>query len=97
MSATRRSARTLPFDLADRAATAHALDAVLRGGAVDAVVNNVGIVRPAPLPAVGLDVLQAVYDLRVRTAAQLTGGRVRRRGGHRRFGCSRADRNRAVP
>ncbi|MGW3174394.1 SDR family oxidoreductase [Streptomyces sp. NPDC001153] len=59
-------------DLADRAATARTLDAVLLGGAVDAVVNNVGIVRPAPLPAVGLDDLQAVYDLTVRTAVQLT-------------------------
>ncbi|MFF7191551.1 SDR family oxidoreductase [Streptomyces sp. NPDC008222] len=59
-------------DLADRAATARTLDAVLQHGTVDAVVNNVGIVRPALLPAVDLDDLLTVYDLTVRTAVQLT-------------------------
>jgi NAD(P)-dependent dehydrogenase (short-subunit alcohol dehydrogenase family) len=36
-------------DLADRAATGHAAAAILAGGPVDAVVNNVGLVRPASL------------------------------------------------
>lgn len=59
-------------DLADRDATGRAAAAVLAGGPVDAVVNNVGLVRPALLPHVDLDDLQDVYDLTVRVAVQLT-------------------------
>jgi len=59
-------------DLADRAATGRAMDAVLESGPVDAVVNNVGLVRPAYLPDVSLDDLLDVYDLNVRVAVQLT-------------------------
>jgi 3-oxoacyl-[acyl-carrier protein] reductase len=57
-------------DLADREATQRALDAVLEAGPVDAVVNNVGLVRPAYLPDVNLDDLHDVYDLTVRVAVQ---------------------------
>jgi NAD(P)-dependent dehydrogenase (short-subunit alcohol dehydrogenase family) len=39
-------------DLADREATRRALDAVLETGPADAVVNNVGLVRPAYLNVV---------------------------------------------
>ncbi|MGI5139155.1 MULTISPECIES: SDR family oxidoreductase [unclassified Streptomyces] len=59
-------------DLADRAATARTLDDILQRGTVDALVNNVGIVRPALLPEVDLNDLLTVYDLNVRTAVQLT-------------------------
>ena len=59
-------------DLADREATQRALDAVLETGPVDAVVNNVSLVRPAYLPDVNLDDLDDVYDLTVRVAVQVT-------------------------
>lgn len=59
-------------DLADRAATAETLDAVLRDGDVDAVVNNAGMVRPALLADLDLDDLHTVYDMNVRVAVQLT-------------------------
>jgi 3-oxoacyl-[acyl-carrier protein] reductase len=59
-------------DLADREATRRALDAVLETGPLDAVVNNVGLVRPAYLPDVDLDDLLSVYDLNVRVAVQVT-------------------------
>jgi 3-oxoacyl-[acyl-carrier protein] reductase len=59
-------------DLSDRAATGRGLDAVLETGPVDAVVNNVGLVRPAYLPDVSLDDLHDVWDLTVRVAVQVT-------------------------
>lgn len=59
-------------DLSDRADTARVLDGVLATGPVDAVVNNVGLVRPAPLGEVELDDLAAVFDLNVRVAVQAT-------------------------
>jgi NAD(P)-dependent dehydrogenase (short-subunit alcohol dehydrogenase family) len=62
----------VPVDLADRAATDKALAEVLGSGPVDAVVNNVGLVRPAMLGSVELDDLADVYDLNVRVAVQVT-------------------------
>jgi NAD(P)-dependent dehydrogenase (short-subunit alcohol dehydrogenase family) len=59
-------------DLTDRSATARAMEAVLASGAVDGVVNNVGMVRPAALGAVELGDLDAVLDLTVRVAVQIT-------------------------
>jgi 3-oxoacyl-[acyl-carrier protein] reductase len=59
-------------DLADRAATAAVLDEVLRDGDLDGVVNNVALVRAAPLGSVDLDDLIEVYDLNVRAAVQVT-------------------------
>lgn len=56
---------------ADRAATVEAAKAVLARGAVDGLVNNVGLVRPAMLGSVDLDDLHAVFDLNVRVAVQL--------------------------
>lgn len=58
-------------DLADRADTARALGEVRRAGGADAIVNNVGLVRPAMLGEVDLDDLTAVFDLNVRTAVQI--------------------------
>lgn len=59
-------------DLADRAATAKALDAVLSERPVDAVVNNVGFVRMGRIGSIDLDHLFDTYDLNVRVAVQVT-------------------------
>jgi 3-oxoacyl-[acyl-carrier protein] reductase len=59
-------------DLADREQTAEALTALLTTGPVDALVNNVGLVRPAMLGKVDLDDLGAVFDVNVRVAVQAT-------------------------
>jgi 3-oxoacyl-[acyl-carrier protein] reductase len=59
-------------DLADRAATAAVLEEVNSGGDLDAVVNNVALVRPSMIGSVDLDDLAAVYDLNVRVAVQTT-------------------------
>jgi 3-oxoacyl-[acyl-carrier protein] reductase len=59
-------------DLADVAATGEAAGEALRTGNVDALVNNVGLVRPAMLGEVDLADLSQVFDLNVRTAVQLT-------------------------
>jgi NAD(P)-dependent dehydrogenase (short-subunit alcohol dehydrogenase family) len=61
-------------DLADREATDRAVARVLRSGEIDGLVNNIGLVRPARLGSVRLQDLDAVYDLNVRTALQLTQG-----------------------
>lgn len=61
-----------PVDLADRAATAAVLDAVIDDGVVDAVVNNVGYARFGVIGEIDLDALSATYDLNVRAAVQVT-------------------------
>lgn len=57
-------------DLSDRQQTAGALADILAAGPVDALVNNVGLVRPATLGEVDLDDLAAVFDVNVRVAVQ---------------------------
>ena len=57
-------------DLSDRHQTADALAEILDAGPVDALVNNVGLVRPATLGEVDLDDLAAVFDVNVRVAVQ---------------------------
>lgn len=57
-------------DLSDRDQTAAALTEILAVGQVDALVNNVGLVRPARLGMVDLDDLAAVFDVNVRVAVQ---------------------------
>src|SRR5579859_710498 len=59
-------------DLASRHATDAALEKVLSGGPVDAVVNNVGLGRAGMIGAVDLDDLAELYDLNVRAAVQVT-------------------------
>ena len=59
-------------DLSDRDATSAALQDISSANRVDAVVNNVGLVRPQALEQVTLDALDAVFDVNVRTAVQLT-------------------------
>ena len=57
-------------DLSDNEATAAALDSVLADGPIDAVVNNVGVVRAQMLGDIGLDDFHHVHDLTVRTSIQ---------------------------
>lgn len=58
------------LDLADRAATAAVLDRLVSAQSIDAVVNNVGLVRPQRLGAITLEDLDAVLDLNLRSAVQ---------------------------
>jgi 3-oxoacyl-[acyl-carrier protein] reductase len=59
-------------DLSDRDATSAALQDISSANRIDAVVNNVGLVRPEALEQVTLDALDAVLDLNLRAAVQLT-------------------------
>ena len=59
-------------DVADRDATSAELQAISSATRIDAVVNNVGLVRPQTLEEVTLDALDAVLDVNLRTAIQLT-------------------------
>ena len=59
-------------DLADRDATSATLRELSSTNRIDAVVNNVGLVRPQTLEQVTLDALDAVLDVNLRTAIQLT-------------------------
>ena len=75
----------IELDLADAAATQHALADLVARREVEAVINNVGLVHPQPLGGVTLNVLAAVLDLNLRTAVQtvqaaLPGMRARRWG-----------------
>jgi 3-oxoacyl-[acyl-carrier protein] reductase len=58
-------------DLSDRTATSVALQEISSAHRIDAVVNNVGLVRPQSLEDVTLDALDAVLDVNLRTAIQL--------------------------
>lgn len=59
-------------DLSDRDATSSALQDISSTSRIDAVVNNVGLVRPQMLEQVTLDALDAVLDVNLRTAIQMT-------------------------
>jgi 3-oxoacyl-[acyl-carrier protein] reductase len=59
-------------DVADRDATSAELQAISSVTRIDAVVNNVGLVRPQTLEEVTLEALDAVLDVNLRTAIQLT-------------------------
>jgi 3-oxoacyl-[acyl-carrier protein] reductase len=58
-------------DVSDRTATSVALQEISSAHRIDAVVNNVGLVRPQSLEDVTLDALDAVLDVNLRTAIQL--------------------------
>ncbi len=60
----------LQVDLADEQATAAALAQITAEHRIDGLVNNVGIVRPAPLEDVKLPDLRDVYELNVARAVQ---------------------------
>lgn len=57
-------------DLADASATQIALDRIVAAHPIDAVVNNIGLVRPQRLGSIELDDLTAVLDLNLRPALQ---------------------------
>lgn len=57
-------------DLADRAATAAALERLTAQYRFDGLVNNVGLVRPQGLGSIDLDDMDAVLDLNLRPAVQ---------------------------
>ncbi len=59
-----------PIDLSDRAATSALLAHLASQHAIVGVLNNVGLVRPAPLEEVTLADLDAVLDLNLRVALQ---------------------------
>lgn len=59
-------------DLADPDATDQAIRDVLRQQSIDGVVNNVGLVNPAPLGSVTNDQLFDVMNVNLRSALQLT-------------------------
>jgi 3-oxoacyl-[acyl-carrier protein] reductase len=57
-------------DLSDRSSTQTALDEVLGAGAIDGILNNVGIVRPGHVGEIDLDDWADVQDITVRSAIQ---------------------------
>lgn len=59
-------------DFSKIADTANALNQIMKNYLVDAVINNVGIATPQPLGEINLDDFQAVFDLNVRVAVQVT-------------------------
>ena len=72
----------LELDLADLVATDGVLTDLVARRDIDAVVNDVGLIRPQPIGAVTLDAPAAVLDLNMQTAVQamLPGMKARRRG-----------------
>ena len=59
-------------DLTNAGETEEMLRLIREKYPVDAIVNNVGIVRPSPLGEVDLAALYEVFDLNVRVAVQVT-------------------------
>ncbi|MDD9721999.1 SDR family oxidoreductase [Sulfitobacter sp. PR48] len=73
-------------DLTDAEATRQALRGILAGHKVTCLVNNVGLVAPAPLEAVQLEDFDRLMHLNLRTSiicAQLVVPEMRRHGGGR--------------
>ena len=76
---------SVEVDLMDRAATGQAAAEVARRFEVSVIVHNAGVIRPALLPEVKLDDLQALMELHLGCAIQLVqavlpGMRARRHG-----------------
>jgi len=61
----------IEVDLTDRQATADAVKALVKRFAVTTVIHNAGVIRPALLPEVKLDDLDALVDLHLGSAIQL--------------------------
>jgi NAD(P)-dependent dehydrogenase (short-subunit alcohol dehydrogenase family) len=57
-------------DLANRDATAQALREITRAHGIDGILNNVGLVNPAPLEEITIEQLDQVLDLNLRVALQ---------------------------
>jgi NAD(P)-dependent dehydrogenase (short-subunit alcohol dehydrogenase family) len=71
----RRAAEDFPgdyrqVDLADRAATGKVLAELVDQYQIDGLVNNVGLVRPAPLEDIALEDLNDVYNVNVACSVQ---------------------------
>jgi NAD(P)-dependent dehydrogenase (short-subunit alcohol dehydrogenase family) len=64
--------KTVIADLSDTDDTARALDEALADGPITRLVNNVGVVVPAPLREQSLDDLDRAYALNLRCAVQCT-------------------------
>jgi len=62
---------SLVVDLTDRAATAAAAAELVRRFAPTVLVHNAGVIRPAPLPDVNLEDLDALVELHLGCAIQL--------------------------
>ena len=62
---------SIEVDLADRAATAEAARELTRRFDVTTVIHNAGVIKPALLPEVRLDDLDALLDLHLGCAIQL--------------------------
>ena len=59
-------------DLADREQSGEIISAVAREFQIDGILNNVGLVNPAPLEDITLADFDAVIDVNLRTAIQTT-------------------------
>src|SRR5258706_5180109 len=62
---------SLEVDLSDRTATAEAARELVKRFEVTTIVHNAGVIRPALLPEVKLDDLDALVDLHLGCAIQL--------------------------
>ncbi len=62
---------SVEVDLTDRAATAESVKAVAGRFEIDTVIHNAGVIRPALLPEVKLEDLDALVDLHLGCAVQL--------------------------
>lgn len=62
--------RYIRIDLEDEKETGKVLSALAASCAIDGLVNNVGVVKPAPLEEINLDDMRKVFDLNVRAAVQ---------------------------
>jgi NAD(P)-dependent dehydrogenase (short-subunit alcohol dehydrogenase family) len=65
---------SIEVDLADRQATADAVKELVQGFEVTTLVHNAGVIRPALLPEVKLDDLDALVNLHLGCAIQLVQG-----------------------
>lgn len=59
-------------DLEDELDTARLLEKISKNHQIDVIINNVGLVLPAPLGEIDLNSLSRVYQLNLRAAVQIT-------------------------
>ncbi len=62
----------ITVDLGDRGATGETLKAIAKDHEIDGILNNVGLVHPAPLEEITLEQLDEVLDVNLRVALQTT-------------------------
>lgn len=62
----------VPLDLGDQAARAEGFEDLANRHSIDGILNNVGLVNPAPLGEITLEDFDAVIDMNLRVAIQLT-------------------------